>query len=267
MTMVDCSLYPWSGVRALPALACTHALLGQVAEAEQALDMLVEPGRASPASGSVNQGVTNVFRLLPRMYADLPFEASVGCIAEHTFSDAFSDPYFLAPLCALIEIGDYTNTMALMDAPYQQLSQAFQGGVLLTSGWMFLLPRLLGLVEARHQRWDKSSSFFLKAIESATRIGAKPELARTYLDYARMLMTQDALCYYHQAIEYMEKALAIFHELNMQPFINITTSFIEKIQTRPTLLASLDLTEKDHLSTSETSLLQNAIQKYISFLR
>ena len=82
-----------------------------------------------------------------------------------------------------------------------------------------------------------------------------------------MLTAQDALCYYHQAIEYMENALAIFHELNMQPFISITTSLIEKIQTRPTLLESLNLTEKDRLSTSEASLLQNAIQEYIRFLR
>ncbi len=267
MLMVDRSLYPWSGMRALPALACAHALLGQVAEAEQALDTLANPGQLFASPEPVSQNFANTFRLLSNLYADLSPDTSVEDVAENLLRVVSSDTYSLAPLCALIEIGDYTNTTAIMDTPYKMLSQALHRGALFTTGWMFLIPRILGLANACYERWDESSTLFLEAIEQATRADAKPELARSYLDYARMLTAQDQSRHHLQAIDYVEQALAIFHKLNMAPFVKRATLHIEALQPRPAMLSSFTSTYEGCLNPSLESLLQNSIKEHTIFLR
>ncbi len=180
MLMVDRSLYPWGGMRALPALACACAMLGQATEAKEALDTLAEPGRLFASPDPVTQHFASTFRFLSSLYAEQPLHVSIESLSDNLLSVVSSDTYSLAPLCALIEIGAYTNTTAVIDNPYNLLLQALQGGALFTTGWIFLIPRILGVADACYQRWDKSAVFLLEAIEQATRADAKPELARSY---------------------------------------------------------------------------------------
>ena len=267
MLIANRSLYPWGGLRALPALACAHAWRGQVMEVEQALNTLTEPDGLFPSPDSIRQCFVEAFRLLTYLYTDRSFSVSVEELAENILSVTSSDTYSLAPLCTLIEIGDDTNTTAILDEPYTVLSQAFTNGVVFTTGWMFLIPRILGIAESRRRHWEQGKTLFLQAIETATQADAKPELARSYLDYARMLMAQDPLRHHLEATEYTKKALAIFQNLEMHPFIKRATSLIEKLQPHSQSLSLSSSVCEDQISNSSANILQNAAQEYIKFLR
>ncbi len=262
MRMVERSHYPWSGIRALPALACAHAWRGQVTEAETALDLL--GSLTSP--NAIMQHFANVFRLLTHAYADRPLVQSIASASEDVGESVSSDTYSLAPLCALIELGDYTQNTAVMEMPYTMLSTAFNRGVLFSTGWMFLIPRVLGIADTRHHRWDQAESRFLEAIETATRVGSRPELARSYLDYADLLLARDRLNHHSQATELAEKALAIFHELDMHPFVKRATQLMEERRTHYTTPLSITSDYRDILSTQTIELLQYTTKEYTKFL-
>src|SRR5262249_36198547 len=62
--------YPWGGFRALLALACARAVRGAWVEADDALDLLVEPGKVFTDPGQIIPTFARIFRLLRHAYAD-----------------------------------------------------------------------------------------------------------------------------------------------------------------------------------------------------
>ncbi len=166
----------------------------------------------------------------------------------------------------MIELGDATHTTGVMDMPYTMLSKAFKRGVLFSTGWMFLIPRVLGLADARHERWDCAEALLHEAMETATRVGSRPELARSYLDYADMLLARDRLNPNPEAIEYAEKALVIFHELEMHPFVKRTTRLMEELQTHQITPLSMTSEYRDVLSPHTIELLQYTTKEHTTFL-
>ena len=102
--MVVRSRYPWGGLRSLLALACARTLRGAWAEAEDALDVLVEPGRVFEDPGPIVRAFARVFRHLLRAHAGR-IERSLDTLADDLMKVAGSDTYSLAPLCALVELG------------------------------------------------------------------------------------------------------------------------------------------------------------------
>lgn len=52
------------------------------------------------------------------------------------------------------------------------------------------MPRVLGVAEARRERWEEADACFVDAIRLAELMGARPELARTHVDYAQMLVSR-----------------------------------------------------------------------------
>jgi hypothetical protein len=97
-----------------------------------------------------------------------------------------TDTYSLAPLCALVELSDLGLAPTIAEPPFQALSRVAAQSVLFSSGWMFLLPRILGVAASVNRRWDEAEGHFQAAIAVASSSKARPELGRTYLDYARM---------------------------------------------------------------------------------
>src|SRR6266571_7199596 len=69
MVMVSRSRYPWGGFRSLLALAYARAMRGAWAEAEDALDILAEPGHVFEEPGPVIEAFARVFRQLLRAYS------------------------------------------------------------------------------------------------------------------------------------------------------------------------------------------------------
>jgi hypothetical protein len=133
LRMVDRSRYPWGGARALYALACARALRGAWAEAEDALDLLVQPGRVFEDAGPVIQAFVRTFRQLLRAYSD-PVVEALEPFAADVVRAVGIDSYAVAPLCALVELGDLMAAPTIAEPPHQVLSLMAERGALFSSG-------------------------------------------------------------------------------------------------------------------------------------
>ncbi len=220
--------FSFGGVLALPALACAHALRGAWNEAASALDMLVQPGRVFERPAPVYTTITQVYRQLIQLYAtgvENPAEITEDLhdipLLEHC------DITSLPLLCALVELtaGQPESTSATQ--LYLRLVAVAEQGVLFARGWVFLLPRILGLAAAHNQWWDQAEAHFRTAIAIAADIGARPEQGRTYLDYARMLRLRDEQNDRTQAREMVRKARPFLHDLDMAPFVRQADQLME----------------------------------------
>jgi hypothetical protein len=67
----------------------------------------------------------------------------------------------------------------------------------------------------------------------ATRAGTRPELGRTYLDYARMLLARGKRCDRQHAVALVTQASMIFAELAMEPYIQDAAQLAQTLQQPP----------------------------------
>jgi tetratricopeptide (TPR) repeat protein len=77
----------------------------------------------------------------------------------------------------------------------------------------------LGMLAATMQRWDDAVGHFEAAIETNARIGARPFLARSQHEYARMLIERDESGDRDKAKELWTEATATYRELGMPTFL------------------------------------------------
>src|SRR5262249_50962763 len=136
----------------------------------------------------------------------------------------------LHALCALVEIGEHIATPVIAEPLRPLLALAAERGAVVSAEWVFLIPRILGVAAALGQRWDEAETCFQTAIDTADRIGARPELGRTYLDYAHMLAVRNQEGDRGQAIGLVRQAAAIFAELGMEPFVRQVAQLAEELQ-------------------------------------
>jgi tetratricopeptide (TPR) repeat protein len=183
------SNHPWGRARTLFALAYMYTSRGAWQEAERALDMLVEPGCVFQEAGPLIRTVAEVFRHLIGAYAG-NVEGRVDTLSMSLQQVTEMDAYSLAPYCALVELSAILATPDVAEHAAQTLAYAAEGGVLFTPEWIFLLPRVLGIAAMLHHDWERAENAFQAAIAAATHAGARSELARTYVDYACMLLTR-----------------------------------------------------------------------------
>lgn len=220
MTMVNRSHYPWGGVSALFGLACARFLRGAWVEAENAIDLLVQPGRLFSDVGPAFQAGTRVYRQLLRAYSGAVDDVRKQLTANppRVAKEASADIDSLARLCALVEISDLAGVPTLAEQTYPALSLAAERGVVFSRGWLFLIPRILGVAATLNRWWDKAETHFRVAIETASQSEARPELGRTYLDYARMMIARNEGNICSHAMELGGQASHIFADLGMEPF-------------------------------------------------
>jgi len=230
MLMVSRSRYPFGGFRSLLALAGVRAARGAWTEAADALDMIVEPGRVFEDAGATIRVFVRVFRQLLRAYRGSVQDENepLGTLAADLMGLVGTDTYSLAPLCALVELGELASAPEVALLPRAALSRAAERGVLVSTGWMFLIPRVLGNIAAASGQRDAAAAQFQSAIDVATRIGARPELGRTCLDYARMLSGMGGRT--DRAIEFVQQGAAVFLELGMSPFAEQSVRLAEALQ-------------------------------------
>jgi hypothetical protein len=262
LLMVYRSGYPWGGVRALQALACAHALRGTWPQAEEALAMLVG---VFMEAGPVIQAIVQVLRQLVRAYAATDQEAVQLPIAM-LMQTMGTDTYALAPVCALVELGDLMAAPSLIELPYQVLSMAAERGVLFSSGWMFLLPRVLGVAATLNGWWEQAETYFQTALAVATRCDARPELGRTYLDYAHLLVTRGRLSDHGRAVELARQASAILQALDMRPFAARAEQLVAALQSRAGLLPWQHPSAPERFSEHEVTILLRSAQSRTNFL-
>jgi tetratricopeptide (TPR) repeat protein len=80
------------------------------------------------------------------------------------------------------------------------------------------VARYLGLLATTMQRWEAAERHFEDALEMNARIGARPWLAHTQYDYARMLLARDASGDPEQARLLGSQALATYRDLGMHTY-------------------------------------------------
>ena len=217
IVMVSRSRFPWGGFRSLLALACSRALRGAWTEAHDTLDVLVEPGRVFDDAGPVVHAFVRVFRQWLRAHSEGGNDG-LEPLAADVMKVVGTDTYSLAPLCALIELSELAGVPAVAEEAARRLARVVKRGVMFSSGWMVLIPRVFGVAAMMGRRWDVARRHFRHAIDVATAAGARPELARTYLDYARMLIAQGGDDDRAEAAQLVKGAASIFRELGMSPF-------------------------------------------------
>ncbi len=225
MVMVYRSRYPWGGLIAMLALASAQFYRGAWTEAQDTLIKMLTPGHLFADPGSALEFIVGVPHQLVQAHATATREV-ISPMPEETSPDIF----FLVGFCALVELGDLGNYPHLAQAAYPMLTLAAERGGLLTSGWGGLIPRALGVIAALNRQWDTAETHFQAAIAVAEKIGAKPELGRSYLDYARMIVNRNALQDHPRALALAQQACAHFTKLGMAPFLSQATQLIQMLQ-------------------------------------
>jgi tetratricopeptide (TPR) repeat protein len=234
LVMLSRSRYPWGGVLALPALAYARAMRGKWTEARGAIDMLIEPGRVFDEPGLTFKADAGVLHRLLDVYRGA-YEAlppHQGDQAEEIPEPRRLDVVTMARLCALVEIGAFTSVSASMERADTWLSQAMRQGVLFAPKWTVLLPRIRGTAAALAGRWNEAEEYFQTAIETAIRVGARPELGRSYLDCARMVAARGAEPDHDRALSLVRQAEVVFGELDMVPFAYQAKWFARALRAR-----------------------------------
>ena len=84
-------------------------------------------------------------------------------------------------------------------------------------GFRGSISRYLGLLAAAIGRPTDAASHFEEAVEMNDRMGARPWLAFTQEDYARMLLARNAEGDPDKAQQLIDEALGTYRELGMQP--------------------------------------------------
>lgn len=262
MLMVRRSHYPWGGLRSLTALAGVRTLRGLWSEAEDALDMTIEPGRVFVRVGLPLQAIVRRYHQLIQVHRGSVDEVKqqIATNPPKTMDGSRLDINSLSNLCALVEIGEEITVPVIVDPVRPLLSLASEREVSFSTEWVFLIPRLLGVAASMNQQWDEAEAHFRVAIEIADRIGARPELGRTYLDYARMLAGRKQGDDHVRATELTERASRIFTELGMEPFARQVAHLAEELQTPVLQVSQAPLTVSENLSKREIAIVRQRSQ-------
>lgn len=256
--------YPFGASVALLTMASAHAWRGHWHEAERALDLRIEPGRIFQHIGTAHKMDTAIYRRLIHAYATTEPGEDLG---DHsTLENVECDATFLAPYCALIDMAANPSHPPPRTALYDAIGHVAARGMLFPRGWVFLLPRVLGVAATRYQWWGEAAAHFQRAIESATSIGALPELGRTYLDYAHMLLRQGDIIHHRHARALTKQALSLFQEMHMQPFVQRARQQLDTLHTSTFLPAQHDSVSPDTLTPGEMAALTRLTKRYTRFL-
>lgn len=226
--LAPCSPLSCRHSHALFTLACAHMLRGAWMAAEQCLTMPLEPGHLFAASGSTIELAVQLFLSLIRGYAGRGVESDAGvCVIEAAQT---AEAHLPSLLCAVAEIGDLMSAPQVGARVYTSLHHAMDQDMLFTSGWIFLIPRVLGRIATLNQWWDQADRHFQVALEVATRVNAQPELGRTYLDYALMLEARGHADDLGHVQRFAGQARTIFTHLGMVPFLQRTDDLQQRLQ-------------------------------------
>jgi tetratricopeptide (TPR) repeat protein len=204
---------PWAARDARLACLSAMALQGQWQAAQNILHRL-----HNPVLGRAISGAVPVYQLLLRAYQSQALRESLRPLATTLLKTRTAAPEWLGPLCGLVELGEASLLTELTHAPARRLAQALDGGIVMSPGWVCLLPRQLGIAATLREEWAEAEAYFQQAIALATEVQAMPELGRTYLAYARLLRIQSERRNEPRIAALLHWAHRHFETLGMAPF-------------------------------------------------
>jgi tetratricopeptide (TPR) repeat protein len=205
---------PWAARDARLARLSARALQGHWQAAQTTLHLL-----HNPVLGRAISGAVPVYQLLLRAYQSQALRESLRPLASTLLKVRTADPEWLGPLCGLVELGEASLLTELTHAPAKQLAQVLARGIVMSPGWVCLIPRQLGIAATLREDWVQAEAYFQQAIEVATTAQAIPELGRTYLAYARLLRIQPNTCDDPRIAALLDNARRLFEALGMAPFV------------------------------------------------
>lgn len=218
LRMIARSRYPWAAPVALPTLASARSARGAFQEARDALDILIEPGHIfdDPRPMQViDRQLRPLIDARESQLAPEPF------LAERRVIDpAQLDMWRVTRVCAQVELAQRLSVPELAEGAVAALEHALGRGVVFTSGWLFLVPRCIGVALGLMGRLDDGIEQLHQAAVVAESAGAKSELARVHLDQAELLATRGEAGDVEAASALREKGEALCRELGMWPFLS-----------------------------------------------
>jgi len=231
LRMAERSAYPWGAFNAVPAIACSHVARGDPGAADAALARMVEPGALFPEPGPTIQLLAWIYRQVVALHSGT--DPALRERLAATLADVEPEPRpeigAIGGYCATIEIADELGDPALAAATEGAVASAYERGVLFSSGWVFLIPRMLAVAARLRGDFDLAQKRLEAATELATRAGARAELGRCYLDRAHLLETRGRASEQAEAAAAARRALAIFALLDMRPFARRSETLIERL--------------------------------------
>jgi DNA-binding NarL/FixJ family response regulator len=168
-------------VAQLTALRCAvthfHAELGRLTDARREFERLAAPD-----------------------FAQLPRDLSWLCSMTH-----------LVEACAVLDDHRRADTLYTLLRPFDTRVAVGGSGTLCYGS----VARSLGILAGLLGRWDDAAAHFEQALEQNRRLGAASWVARTQVDYARMVLSRDPSDRDVQAAGLLNEALATARGLNM----------------------------------------------------
>ena len=120
---------------------------------------------------------------------------------------------WLAEVCALLEDSSRAATLYEILLPYAPQVNVIAGWAGSCCG---SVSRQLGLLATVMSRWEEAERHFEDALEMHARMRARPFLARTQCEYAKMLLARGAPGDREKARELLNQALGAAEELGMR---------------------------------------------------
>jgi DNA-binding SARP family transcriptional activator len=91
------------------------------------------------------------------------------------------------------------------------------------------VSRYLGLLAATTGHWSEAAEHFEEALAMNDRMGARPWLAQTQTEFARMLLERDEPGDRERARELIDHALATYNELGMESYATRASTLAEQV--------------------------------------
>jgi hypothetical protein len=145
--------------------------------------------------------------------------AAIDELAQSDFGAIQRDNEYLFSLGfaadAVCAQGDLSAAAVLYDlmAPFAEVNAANADEISTGS-----VSRPLGVLAAAMSRWNDASHHFVAAIEHNREMGARPWLAHSYHDYARMLLARGGAGDEETAAEFLATARGEYEALGMEPW-------------------------------------------------
>ncbi|NRA04162.1 MAG: AAA family ATPase [Myxococcales bacterium] len=215
----------WFGIQ----LAALHRDRGELEELDRLLDEFVrrQPWVASwrcarilsrLLSGDRETGAREFEAIAAQNFADLRRDATWLAAAT-----------YLAEICSLLDDAPRAGHLYSLLRPHAGRAVSIGPGVICLGS----AARYLGLLASTLGRFDAAEAFFEEALKQNTAMGARPSLARTQFDYARMRLQRGAGSGsdHTRARELAAEALVTANEVGMPGLAQTIQSFNLTLET------------------------------------
>ena len=267
-------------------------LEGRFFEAETLIAEMAEVGEDAQAPDAASSAVTQTFALrwglggideirsdIERMVEERPARVFFRCVlavadlelrdyegARGTLEDLAQDDFGRIPrdkewmlaLSLLVEVAttlddvDQTSVLYRLLEPY--------GHLVVVNAHEFSIgsaARTLGLAATQLGRFDAADRHFHDALTINEQLGARPWLARTEYDYARMRLARHEAGDVGAAIELLQSALPRCQELAMEPLAASMTGLLSELGVRKGSSATASTTDRpEGLTAREVEVLR-----------